>query len=152
MRAIRIGVDYSNICQDYNTAYLDRDNKDPETSRCMKQVTAWMHGLLSDLCRQFGYTVYNLHSATPVKVEEVASNRFLFYSLEKEITLQSFVLQDVATAYESVSDWADKGAKGVVVSNDEDGEGVYFLVAKEGDEYRWLLERLKSMSLEETPL
>ncbi|MDQ7060323.1 MAG: hypothetical protein Q9M43_04060 [Sulfurimonas sp.] len=39
MKKIGLIVDYSNICTDYNTAYLDRDNLDPDTSKCMKKST-----------------------------------------------------------------------------------------------------------------
>lgn len=151
MSVIRIGVDYSNICKDYNTAYLDRDNKDPATSRCMKQVVAWMHALLDDISQAFGYVVYSFHGADTVKTGEVASNRFLFYSLEKEITLQSFVLQREAKAYQSLQEWIDQSTEGVVVSNDEDGEGVYFHV-RGSEMHAWMRQRFGDFTLDETVL
>ena len=86
-----IGIDYSNICKDYNTSYLDRDNTDPDTKKCMKKVMTWTKEFVSQLLEEFDYKLYNLSSTTPVKIDDVASKRFLFYSLEKEIVMQSYV-------------------------------------------------------------
>ena len=105
MKKIGIGIDYSNICKDYNTSYLDRDNTDPATKKCMKQVLAWTQEFLSELLENFGYKMHHLHSATPVKIDDIASKRFLFYSLEKEITLQSYVIQKEYVEYESLAAW-----------------------------------------------
>lgn len=149
MKLTGIGIDYSNICKDYNTAYLDRDNKDPDTSKCMKQVTGWMHNLLSDMTARFGYTIYHLHSSDPVKTEEVASNRFLFYSLEKEITLQSYVLQKTYVQYETASVWAAKQRDSVLIQNDADGEGVYLFMDEDSEVKLWLLERLADYALDD---
>ena len=101
MKKIGIGIDYSNICKDYNTAYLDRDNKDPATSKCMKQVVEFTREFISEFLEHFGYKIYKLNADVSVKIDEVASNRFLFYSLEKAITLQSYVIQKEYMEYES---------------------------------------------------
>ena len=151
MKKIGISIDYSNICKDYNTSYLDRDNTDPATKKCMKQVLTWSHEFLSELLENFNYKMYHLHSADPVKLEEIASKRFLFYSLEKDITLQSYVLQKEYVEYSSLAAWQTECNDGILVSNDEDGECVYFYVNEDSKEYEWITTRLNDFSLDEVP-
>ena len=151
MKKIGIGIDYSNICKDYNTSYLDRDNTDPATKKCMKQVLAWTQDFLSELLENFGYKIHHLHSSIPVKVEDVASKRFLFYSLEKEITLQSYVIQNEYVEYESLAAWETENNEGILVQNDEDGEGIYLYVNENSREYQWITNKLKNFSLDDVP-
>lgn len=151
MKKIGIGIDYSNICKDYNTAYLDRDNTDPATKKCMKEVLVWSNGFLSEFLENFKYNMYHLHSSIPVKLEEIASKRFLFYSLEKEITLQSYVLQKEYVEYDSLSSWENENNEGILIQNDEDGEGIYLYMEENSREHEWIKERLKSFTLEEVP-
>ena len=151
MGKIGIGIDYSNICKNYNTSYLDRDNKDPETTKCMRDVLTWMKGFLIDFLENFGYNMYHLHSANAVEIDEIASKRFLFYSLEKEITLQSYVLQKEFVAYSSLSAWADENNEGILIHNDEDGEGIYLYLDENSKEHQWITEKLKDFSLDDVP-
>ncbi|MBN2816616.1 MAG: hypothetical protein JXQ67_08025 [Campylobacterales bacterium] len=149
MSKIGIGVDYSNICKDYNTAYLDRDNKDPATSRCMKKVLDWSSKFLDDLLKEFGYSLYYPSSSVAVKVEDVSSKRFLFYSLEKEITLQSFVAAKEYVEYASLGVWESDSKNSILIQNDEDGSCVYFFVDEGSLEKKWIEEKLKNFSLDE---
>ena len=151
MKKIGIGIDYSNICKDYNTSYLDRDNTDPATKKCMKQVLAWTQDFLSELLEEFGYKIHHLHSEIPVKVDDIASKRFLFYSLEKEITLQSYVIQKEYVEYESLAAWEIKSTEGILIQNDEDGEGIYLYVNENSKEYQWITDKLKDFSLDDVP-
>ena len=151
MTKIGIGIDYSNICKDYNTSYLDRDNTDPATKKCMKQVLTWTQAFLTELLEHFGYNMYHLHSANSVKLEEIASKRFLFYSLEKEITLQSYVLQKEYVEYNSLAHWQTQSNESILISNDEDGEGVYFYLNENSNEYEWITNKLNNFVLDEVP-
>jgi len=151
MAKIGIGIDYSNICKDYNTSYLDRDNTDPATKKCMKQVLTWTQAFLTELLEHFGYNMYHLHSANSVKLEEIASKRFLFYSLEKEITLQSYVLQKEYVEYNSLAHWQTQSNESILISNDEDGEGVYFYLNENSNEYEWITNKLNNFALDEVP-
>jgi hypothetical protein len=151
MKKIGIGIDYSNICKDYNTSYLDRDNTDPATKKCMKQVLVWTENFLSELLENFEYKMHHLHSATPVKIDDIASKRFLFYSLEKEITLQSYVIQKEYVEYESLAAWELDTNDSILIQNDEDGEGVYLYLNENSKEHQWITEKLKNFSLEDVP-
>ena len=151
MSKVGIGIDYSNICKDYNTAYLDRDNKDPQTSKCMKSVVAFTNKLLTDFTENFGYKIYKLNVEMDVNIDEVASNRFLFYSLEKAITLQSYVIQKDFKAYDSLTAWENENSEGLLIQNDEDGEGIYLFMDENSKEYQWLTEKLADISLDEVP-
>ncbi|MEA1919729.1 MAG: hypothetical protein U9N52_07810 [Campylobacterota bacterium] len=151
MNKIGIGIDYSNICKNYNTAYLDRDNTDPATSKCMKEVLAWTHEFLSELLKSFGYKMYHLHAPTLVEIDEIASKRFLFYSLEKEITLQSYVVQNEYVAYESLSAWETQSSDGILIKNDEDGEGIFIYFNENSKEQQWIMNKLENFSLDEVP-
>jgi len=151
MKKIGIGIDYSNICKDYNTSYLDRDNTDPATKKCMKQVLAWTQEFLSELLENFGYKMHHLHSATPVKIDDIASKRFLFYSLEKEITLQSYVIQKEYVEYESLAAWELDTNDSILIQNDEDGEGVYLYLNENSREYQWIIDKLENFSLDDVP-
>ena len=151
MKKIGIGIDYSNICKDYNTSYLDRDNTDPATKKCMKQVLAWTQEFLSEFLERFGYKMHHLHSATPVKIDDIASKRFLFYSLEKEITLQSYVIQKEYVEYESLAAWENENSEGILIQNDEDGEGVYLYLNENSREYQWIIDKLENFSLDDVP-
>ena len=151
MGKIGIGIDYSNICKNYNTSYLDRDNKDPETTRCMREVLSWTKGFLTDFLESFGYNMYHLHSSSVVNIDDIASKRFLFYSLEKEITLQSYVLQKEFVEYASLSAWANENNEGILIHNDEDGEGIYLYLDENSKEHQWITEKLKDFSLDDVP-
>ncbi|WP_151901059.1 hypothetical protein [Sulfurimonas hydrogeniphila] len=151
MKKIGIGIEYSNICKDYNTFYLDRDNLDPETSQCMKKVMAWSQEFLSELLDAFEYKIFNLNASVPVKVSDIASKRFLFYSLEKGITLQSYVLAKEFTQYEGLAAWELQNESNILVQNDEDGGALYFYVNENSQEYEWITSKLKDFSLDEIP-
>lgn len=149
MKKIGIGIDYSNICKDYNTSYLDRDNKDPATSKCMKQVLEWTNEFLSELIENFDYKMYQLHSEIPLKVEDIASKRFLFYSLEKEIMLQDYVLQKEYVQYDNSAAWALANSDSVLIQNDEDGSGLYFFMDENTSMHQWITNKLQHFSLDE---
>ncbi len=149
MSIVGIGIDYSNICKDYNTAYLDRDNNDPATKKCMKSVLTWSKNFLSELLDTFEYKLHNLSSSSPVKVDDVAAKRFLFYSLEKEITLQSYVIAKEYVEYESLAAWQDDNHGSILIRNDEDGGEVSIFVDENSKEHQWILEYLKEFSLDE---
>lgn len=149
MKKIGIGIDYSNICKDYNTSYLDRDNKDPATSKCMKQVLEWTNEFLSELIESFDYKMYQLHSEIPLKIEDIASKRFLFYSLEKEIMLQDYVLQKEYVQYDNSTAWALANSDSVLIQNDEDGSGLYFFMDENTSVHQWITNKLQHLSLDE---
>jgi hypothetical protein len=151
MKKVGIGVDYSNICKDYNTVYLDRDNTDPATKKCMKQVLTWSKEFLESLLAQFDYTIHNVSSNVSVNVDDLASKRFLFYSLEKEITLQSYVIQKEYVEYESLSTWELDNNDNILIQNDEDGEGIYLFFNENSKEHQWIVDRLKNFSLDDVP-
>ncbi len=151
MKKTGIGIDYSNICKDYNTVYLDRDNTDPATKKCMKQVLTWSKAFLSELLEHVEGKLHNLSSSSPVQIDDVASKRFLFYSLEKEITLQSYVIQKEYVEYESLTAWELSNDDSILVQNDEDGGGVYFYSAENSSVLEWIKNRLKEFSLDEVP-
>lgn len=149
MKKIGIGIDYSNICKDYNTVYLDRDNKDPATTKCMKAVMAWTNEFVSELSESFGYKIYNFNSFSLVSIDDIASKRFLFYSLEKEITLQSYLMQKENKQYDSFALWELDSNDSVLVKNDEDGGGIYFFVNENSSAHRWIINKLNDFSLDE---
>ncbi|MEN8303057.1 MAG: hypothetical protein ABFQ64_03165 [Campylobacterota bacterium] len=151
MKKVGIGVDYSNICKDYNTSYLDRDNTDPATAKCMKQVLTWSKEFLSKLLDSFELKVHNLSSSTLVDVGDIASKRFLFYSLEKEITLQSYVLDREYRHYDNLAAWELAENDSIVVKNDEDGGAVYFFLNEDSPAHQWIKDNLKEFSLDEVP-
>lgn len=151
MKKIGIGIDYSNICKDYNTSYLDRDNNDPATKKCMKQVVSWTKNFLSKLTENFDYNTYALSSDATVKIDDIASNRFLFYSLEKDITLQSYVIQKEFIQYDSLASWGIQSNESVLVKNDEDGEGIYLYFDENSQVNQWIVDVLQDFSLEEVP-
>ena len=149
MAIIGLGVDYSNISKDYNTSYLDRDNKDPKTMRCMKSVVAWVSELLEALESEFSLNTHYLSDNAKVSIDTIAANRFLFYSLEKEITLQSFVLRNEFNAFEGLAAWEANAENSILVQNDEDGEGIYFFMTKDSSLHTWMQERLSNFSVDD---
>ena len=149
MKIIGISIDYSNICKDYNTMYLDRDNTDPATSKCMKQVLSWSKSFLSDLLESFEYSLYHLSSSTLVEVADVASKRFLFYSLEKEIMLQNYVASKDYVEYGSLAAWEEENNGSILVKNDEEGGCINFFVSEGSKEQQWIIDKLKDFSLDE---
>ena len=149
MKKIGIGIDFSNICKDYNTFYLDRDNNDPDTLKCMKHVMTWTKKFLSELLENFDYTLHNLSSNTSIKIEDIASKRFLFYSLEKEITLQSYVLTKEYVDYEALSAWEEDEKESILIQNDEDGGSIYLFFNENSNVHSWIQNHLKDFSLDE---
>ena len=151
MKKVGIGIDYSNICKDYNTMYLDRDNTDPATSKCMKQVLTWTKGFISELADNFEYKIHNLSSTSPVTIDDIASKRFLFYSLEKEIMLQNYTMQKEYKEYESLSAWELEDNDSILLKNDEDGSCIYLFTSEDSQVRQWVADRLKDFSLDEVP-
>ena len=149
MKKIGIGIDYSNICKDYNTVYLDRDNTDPKTSKCIKAVLAWTREFVSELSEKFGYKISNFNSSTLATIDDIASKRFLFYSLEKEMTLQSFFMQKEYVHYDSLAVWELDNDDSVLIKNDEDGGGIYFFLNESSSVHQWIISELKDFSLDD---
>ena len=152
MKKIGIGIDYSNICKDYNTVYLDRDNTDPATKKCMKQVLTWTKDFISEVLKSFEYNMYSLNSPITVDVDDIASKRFLFYSLEKEITLQSYVMQKEYIQYNGLSAWEVESENSILVQNDEDGGAIYFFANEDSEVLPWIKNKLQNFSLDEVSL
>jgi len=151
MKNIVLEIDYVNICKNDNTSYLDSDNKDPATKKWMKQVLSWTKEFISELLESYESQLHNLSSSTPVKIDDVASKRFLFYSLEKEITLQSYVIQTEYVEYESLSAWELDNNDSILVQNDEDGGCIYFYFNENSSVLDWIKNKLENFSLDEIP-
>jgi len=151
MKKIGLGLDYSNICKDYNTVYLDRDNDDPATMKCMRGVLAWFDEFLSEIIEEFGYKTYRLNHKPTVNLSEIVSKRFLFYSLEKEITLQTYILHHEDNTYNTLPQWASESTNSLLIKNDEEGEGIYFYMIENSKIHQWLLNKLNDYSLDEVP-
>ena len=152
MKKIGLGLDYSNICKDYNTVYLDRDNDDPATMKCMRSVLAWLEALFGEITHTFDYKAYRLNHQPPVELSQIASKRFLFYSLEKEITLQSYILHNEPHHYTTLAQWEALSENSLLIKNDEEGEGLLFYFEENSKIHLWMVERLKAYSLDEIAL
>lgn len=151
MKTIRITIDYSNICQDYNTAFLDRDNNDPATRKCMKSILTWMDTFLTNLLTTFNYEIFQLNSDIKITINDLSSKRFLFYSLEKEITLQSFTINSSYHEYNNNAMWLKNYEDGLLIKNDDEGEGIHLYFNKDSKLHIWLLEYLDGFTLDEAP-
>ena len=151
MNKIGLGLDYNNICKDYNTVYLDRDNNDMATTQCMKNVMDWFNEFFSDFIQSFEYELYRLNQPNPLELKEIVKKRFFFYSLEKEILAQTFVFQKETMTYNSLSEWSINGENSLLIQNDDEGEGVYFYFNENSNVHKWLLEKLSDYSLDEIP-
>jgi hypothetical protein len=151
MKKIGLGLDYNNICKDYNTVYLDRDNNDMATTQCMKNVMDWFNEFFSDFMQTFNYELYRLNQPSPLELKEIVKKRFFFYSLEKEILAQTFVLQKENMAYTGLSEWAKAGQNSLLIQNDDEGEGVYFYFDENSEVHKWLIQKLSDCSLDEVP-
>ena len=151
MKKIGLGLDFSNICRDYNTAFLDRDNDDPATVACMRKVLKWFDVFLTDLQGHFEYKMYRMNQNDSLALKEIVQNRFFFYSLEKEMIMQTFVMQKEAVTYNGLEHWSKNAQDSLLIQNDDEGEGVYFYVEKDSDIHMWLLKKLDDCSLDEIP-
>ena len=151
MKKIGLGLDYNNICKDYNTVYLDRDNDDPETMACMKKVLRWLDTFLSEMVEEFEYKIYRMNYKPALKLSEIVSKRFLFYSLEKELTAQTFILEKENIHYTSLTEWATDSQESLLIQNDDEGEGIYFYVNENSKIHEWIIDKLKDLSLDEVP-
>lgn len=151
MKKIGLGLDYNNICKDYNTVYLDRDNDDPATTACMRKVLKWFDTFLTELLEHFNFNIYRMNQDTSIALSEIVKKRFFFYSLEKEIIAQTFILQKNALVYDSLSDWAKNSNASLLIQNDDEGEGVYFYFHENSEIHKWLLGKLSDYSLDEIP-
>ena len=149
MTKLGLGLDYNNICKDYNTVYLDRDNDDPATIGCMKSVLKWFDVLLSEMIETFDYKIYRMNQDTPVELSEIVKKRFFFYSLEKEIIAQTFILQKEPVAYANLAQWEQEAQEAVMIQNDDEGEGVYFYFNENSEIHKWIVEKLADCSVDD---
>ena len=150
-KKIGIGIDYSNICEDYNTTYLDRDNTDRETMGCMNKVLQWFDPFLSELLNTFSYNIYRINHNAPLDLKDIVRKRFFFYSLEKEIIAQTFIFQTGPASYESLNQWVENNDNSLLIQNDEEGEGVYFYFNENSKVHEWLIDTLKDFAWDEVP-
>jgi hypothetical protein len=150
MKKIGFNIDYGNICKDYNTVYLDRDNSDPATTACMRKVLSWVERLLSEMITTFDYKISRTNHEPTLKLSEIVSKRFLFYSLEKAVTVQSFILQTEDTYHDSLSQWAKNPNNILLIKNDEEGEGLFFYFNENSKVHQWLVNELGEM-VDEVP-
>lgn len=151
MNKIGLGLDYNNICKDYNTVYLDRDNNDRETVQCMVKVMDFFKEFFTDFMQTFEYELYRLGQPKPLVLSEIVKKRFFFYSLEKEILAQTFVFQKETMAYNGLSEWSNNGENSLLVQNDDEGEGVVFYFIENSEVHKWLIQKLSDCSWDEIP-
>jgi hypothetical protein len=152
MKIVGMGIDHSNICTNYNTMYLDRDNNDPATVGCMTKVLKFYEVFFTELIEAFSYTLYRINHDEAVALKEMVKKRFLFYSLEKEITMQTFLLHKTSNVYESIEAWSKDTAVSLLIKNDEEGEGIYLYCEKNTALHQWILQRLDGYNLDEVEL
>ena len=151
MAKIGIIIDYSDICKDYNTGFLDRDNLDPATKKCMRQVMNFSKDFLNDFANNFDLKLFNLSSDISVSIDDIASKRFLFYSLEKEITLQSYVMSQSYVNYDSLTAWDLDSSNTFLIQNDEDGGNISLYFNQGSPASAWIKEWLPQFELVEIP-
>ncbi|CAA6808560.1 MAG: Unknown protein [uncultured Sulfurovum sp.] len=151
MQKIGLGLDYNNICKDYNTVYLDRDNNDRETVQCMKKVMDWFNKFLSELMQTFDYGIYRMNQNVALELKEIVQKRFFFYSLEKEMILQTFIFQSEATTFDSLVHWGKSTENTLLIKNDDEGEGISFYFNENSEVHLWIQEKLKDYSLDPVP-
>ena len=144
----KITIDYALLCPDFNTTYLDRDNTDPKTVACMHAIIDFFDELLDELKSCFDLSLYRVGHNEPQPNSALCTNRFLFYSLEKEITKQNFLLSKPFQPIDGIDDFFEKGIEGVFVTNDKMGEATYLYVDDSNKIGRWLLERLEQFDRE----
>ena len=149
MKKIGLGLDYNNICKDYNTVYLDRDNNDRDTVACMSKVMDWFNEFLSDLIKTFDYDLYRINQDKKLRLKEIVQKRFFFYSLEKEMILQTFILQTECVKYDSLEHWSKNTENTLLIKNDDEGEGISFYFNENSDVHKWLVKKLDDCSLDE---
>jgi len=148
MKIVGLGLDHSNICIDYNTMYLDRDNNDPATVKCMTSVLKFYEAFFTALSKEFNYELYRLNHDVLLPQKEMVKKRFFFYSLEKEITMQTFLLQSEPKVYDSIEAWSKDSKNSLVIQNDEEGEGVYFYCEENSNLHTWLEDKLSLYSVD----
>ena len=151
MKKIGLGLDYNNICKDYNTVYLDRDNNDPQTVACMKKVMQWFNEFLSELLETFEYEIYRINQESSLPLKEIVQKRFFFYSLEKEIMSLTFILKKENNIYNNLKEWSKSIENSLLIQNDDEGEGVYFYFNEDSDIHKWLLPKLSDYSVDDIP-
>ena len=151
MKKIGLGLDYNNICKDYNTVYLDRDNNDMETVACMRKVLDWFNEFFTDFLKTFDYELYRMNNDTSVALGELVKKRFFFYSLEKEIMAQTFLLQKEKISYDNLAEWSQSADESLMIQNDDEGEGVYFYFDENSEIHKWLVAKLSDCSLDDIP-
>jgi len=151
MKKIGISIDYGNICTDYNTVYLDRDNTDSDTFKCMTAVMQWLKPFLSELMEAFDYSIYRMNQKPQLKLEDIVQKRFLFYSLEKALTPQTFILEKESKHYVSLPQWAADGENSLLIQNDDEGECLYFYFDENSAQHEWLKEKLGELALDVVP-
>lgn len=149
MPIIGIGLDHSNICTDYNTVYLDRDNNDPATVKCMTAVLKFYEVFFAELSTEFGFKLYRMNHDTLLPQKEMVKKRFFFYSLEKEITMQTFLLQKESKIYNTIESWSQEAENSLMIQNDEEGEAVYFYCEENSPIHEWIKEKLSDYSLDD---
>ena len=61
------------------------------------------------------------------------------------------MLQKEFVEYASLSAWANENNEGILIHNDEDGEGIYLYLDENSKEHQWITNKLKDFSLDDVP-
>lgn len=144
MEYVKLSLDYSAICTNYNTTYLDRDNTDPDTTACMDKVLGFVKEFVKEIMAQFNYMIYRGNCLQELEISEVVSKRFLFFSLEKEITLQNYSFQTKPFEYLNEEQWLEKNENGILLLNEEEGESLMIYVEKGSRIHKWIIDNYKN--------
>jgi hypothetical protein len=92
-----------------------------------------------------------MNQDTEVELNQIVKKRFFFYSLEKEILAQTFVMQKKGIAYNGLNDWGKNATDSMLIQNDEEGEGIYFYVEENSKIHTWLINKLSDCTLDDVP-
>jgi hypothetical protein len=147
-----ISLDYNKnfeYGEDIDIVYIGNINKDKKTSICVKSIIKWIETLISKFENR--YKIYSFSKQKEVSFKKLVKIDFLFYSYENGLEYQEFFITAdniEIQKYKNIDECFADNIKGIVITNDYDGDGLDFIVDDSFFKYSWIIKYLKPYSVD----
>lgn len=138
-----IFIDFSkNFCNETTVIYREDTNSKTET--CKNNIIIFFKELLQNLQQKFNIEIFHIDSKEKIIDFFETAETFLFYSAENALEYQELLCTSFENKLDinSIDDIYLHDSNSLVISNDWDGDGLYFYINPDSDIYLWFLENL----------
>jgi hypothetical protein len=112
--------------------------------KCIKSILSFIKELTDEFIGR-NYIIYSLKEKKQVHFDELLKPIFLFFSVKLLNKETLYIVTNDSVCIDGYDEllWIKNEKDGIVVSNDEDGQCLYFYLNDECKKHEWIVEYLK---------